>query len=166
MLAPYKVLQIKNIQTNGIINITDFITSKNIFSEEQKLKQGDIIIVITGATIGKVGLWNNREEFYLGGDMVKFYCREEVVPYFIQSFLLSDIGQLQILRNITGATNKHLAPSDIERIKIPLPPLSFQNNIANEVKRRMHKAKQLQEEAKKVLEEAKLKVERIILGEE
>jgi len=165
-VGPNKVLQIKNIQTNGIINITDFVTSKNIFSEEQKLKQGDIIIVITGATIGKVGLWNNREEFYLGGDMVKFYCSEKVDHYFIQSFLLSDIGQLQILRNTTGATNKHLAPSDIERIKIPLPPLSFQNKIANEVKRKIQRAKRLFEEAKNVLEEAKLKVERIILGEE
>ena len=51
-------------------------------------------------------------------------------------------------------------------LKIPLPPFSIQNKIAEEVKRRMHQAEQLQKEANEVLEKAKQKVEKIILGEE
>ncbi len=51
-----------------------------------------------------------------------------------------------------------------ESFKIPLPPLAVQNKIAEEVKKRMQKAEQLQKEAKEELESAKLEVEKIILG--
>ena len=158
-----KVLQIKNILRNGLIDTSDYLTAKNIFKPDQKINKNDLIVVITGATIGKVGLWYSDEEFYLGGDMVKFKANENFNPYYIQAFLLSQIGQYQILREITGATNKHLAPGDVEKIKIPLPPLKIQNKIAEEVKRRMQKAEQLQKEAKEELEKAKQEVERMII---
>jgi len=161
-----KVLQIKNILKNGLINTSEYVTAKNIFKSEHKIKKEEIIIVITGATIGKVGLWYSDEEFYLGGDMIKFSVNNRFNPYFIQAFLLSQAGQYQLMREITGATNKHLSPDNIKAIKVSLPPLEIQNKIAEEVKARMQKAKQLQEEAKSILEEAKEKVERIILGNE
>ncbi len=161
-----KVLQIKNIHKNGSIDISEYLTAKNIFRLDQKLNKGELIIVVTGATIGKVGLWYFDEEFYLGGDMVKFKVNKESNPFYIQAFLLSDAGQYQILREITGATNKHLSPADIEKIKIPLPPLEIQNKIAEEVRRRMEKAEQLQKEAKEILEKAKQEIENIILNGE
>ncbi|MGC8691157.1 MAG: restriction endonuclease subunit S [Caldisericum sp.] len=161
-----KVLQIKNILKNGLINTSEYVTAKNIFKSEHKIKKEEIIIVITGATIGKVGLWYSDEEFYLGGDMIKFSVNNRFNPYFIQAFLLSQAGQYQLMREITGATNKHLSPDNIKAIKVSLPPLEIQNKIAEEVKTRMQKAKKLQEEAKTILEEAKERVERIILGNE
>jgi restriction endonuclease S subunit len=161
-----KVLQIKNILKNGLINTSEYVTAKNIFKSEHKIKKEEIIIVITGATIGKVGLWYSDEEFYLGGDMIKFSVNNRFNPYFIQAFLLSQAGQYQLMREITGATNKHLSPDNVKAIKVSLPPLEIQNKIAEEVKARMQKAKQLQEEAKSILEEAKERVERIILGNE
>jgi restriction endonuclease S subunit len=54
----------------------------------------------------------------------------------------------------------------VEAIKIPLPPLEVQNRIAEEVKRRMKKAEQLQKEAKEILKKAKQEVENIILNGE
>lgn len=161
-----KVLQIKNLLKNGLIDISEYLTSKNIFKPEQKINKGDIIIVITGATIGKVGLWYLDDEFYLGGDMIKFTPKKYFNPNYIHSFLLSQAGQFQILKNITGATNKHLSPSDVEKIKIPLPPLEVQNKIAEEVRKRMQKALQLQREAKEILERAKQEVENILLNGE
>lgn len=159
------VLQIKNILRNGLIDTSDLVTAKNIFRKEHKINDEEVVIVITGATIGKVGLWNKKEEVYLGGDMVKFKANENSNPYYIQAFLLSQLGQYQIKREITGATNGHLSPSDVELIKIPLPPLAVQNKIAEEVKKRMQKAEQLQKEAKEELEKAKQEVEKIVLGE-
>ncbi len=158
-----KVLQIKNILKNGLIDISEYVTSKNIFKPEHRIKKEEIIIVITGATIGKVGLWGFDEEFYLGGDMVKFSVNNRFNAYFIQAFLISQVGQYQLIREITGATNKHLAPDNIKTIKIPLPPITIQNRIAKEVKTRTEQAKTLQEEAKEELKNAKEKVEKILL---
>jgi restriction endonuclease S subunit len=158
-----KVLQIRNILKNGLMDLDEYTTAKNIFSQEHKINKDDVIVVITGATIGKVGLWNSKEEFYLGGDMVKFKTNNNFNPYYVQAFLLSNCGQYQLLREITGATNKHLSPDDVRLIKIPTPPIGTQNKIAEEVKSRQVKAKQLQEEAKQILEQAKQEVEKIIL---
>ncbi len=164
-IGDVKVLQIKNILRNGFIDTNEYVTSKNIFSPEHKIKKGEVIVVVTGATIGKVGLWKSNEEFYLGGDMIKFGTNGKFNPNFIQALLLSELGRFQLSREITGATNKHLSPSDVEQINIPVPSIAFQNKIAEEVKRRMQKAEQLQNEAKDELEEAKRHVEKIILGE-
>jgi len=160
-----KVLQIKNILRNGSIDTSEYITSKNIFRQEHKIKNGEVIVVITGATIGKVGLWHSEEEFYLSGDMVKFSTNIEFNPYYVQAFLLSKLGQCQLLRRITGATNKHLSPDDVEKIEIPFPSLSVQNEIANEIKRRIERAKKLRSESKNIVENAKKEVEKTILAE-
>jgi len=159
-----KVLQIKNILRNGLVNTSEYVSSKNIFKPEHKIKTGEVIVVITGATIGKVGLWYSNEDFYLGGDMVKFVTNDKSNPYYIQSFLLSQLGQYQLLREVTGATNKHLSPDDVKEIQIPLPPRPVQDKIAEEVKNRMQRVEELQKEVKEELEKAKQKVEKIILG--
>jgi len=159
------VLQIRNIQINGAIDISKHLTAKNIFSDEHKLNNGDVLIVITGATIGKVGLWSfKRNNFYLGGDIVKFQPNDKFNPYYIQAFLLSDFGQIQIKRNITGATNKHLSPDDVEKIRIPIAPIDIQKRIAIEVKSHIEQAKRLETEANSIIENARQEVETIILG--
>ena len=68
-----------------------------------------------------------------------------------------------IEREKIGAIQGNITIGTIENFKISLPPLSIQNKIATEVKRRIQKAEQLQKEAKEILEKAKQEVERIIL---
>ncbi len=157
-----KVLKIKNILNNGLIDISDFATAKNIFKEDHKIHKGEIIIVITGATIGKVGLWTSNENIYLGGDMVKFKTNEKYNPYYVQTFLLTQLGQYEIKREITGATNGHLSISNLRLINIPRPPITIQDTISYEVKKRIQKTYQLNKEAKNILDEAKKEVELII----
>jgi restriction endonuclease S subunit len=65
---------------------------------------------------------------------------------------------------MSGTTYPTVSDEDILDLETPLPPLEIQNKIAEEVKTKMEKSKQLQEEAKSILEGAKEKVERIILG--
>ncbi|MBM2815792.1 MAG: Type restriction-modification system, specificity subunit [Ignavibacteria bacterium] len=159
-----KVIQINCINADGSIDLENLLTAKDIFQENQKLNQNDILIVITGATIGKVSIWNNKGDFFLGGDIVKIKSKEDVNSYYVYAFLRTNVAQTEIKRNITGATNGHLAPSDILKFIIPLPPLEIQNKIADEVKRRMDTARRLQKVAAETLEAAKLEVERIIFG--
>ncbi len=162
-----KVLQIKNITQEGYIKIENYQTAKaEVFGEHHLIKYKEILIVVTGATIGKVGLWNIHDKFYLGGDIVKFETNQDFSPEFVQAYLLSPLGQKQIQRNITGATNGHLSPNDIANIRIPLVPKSLQDDIANEIKKRKLLASNLRYEAREELEQAKAKVERTILGEE
>lgn len=151
---------------NGDFDFSDTLTAKSSsISGNTELKKGDLIFVITGATIGKVAVFDFDEEFYLGGDMVKTDIKN-VTPLYLLSVLLCSVGQMQINQRVTGATNKHLSPVDIKSIKIPIPPIEIQEEIAIEVQRRHRLAKRLKEEADEILKEAKKCVEWIILGGE
>ena len=160
-----KVIQINSIKKDGNINTNKLLTSENIFYKEQKLINNDVLIVITGATIGKIAFWNIEGDFYLGGDLVKFQTKKNINPYFIYSYLRFTASQIEIKRNITGATNGHLSPDDIKQILIPLPPIEKQTEIANHIQTLRERAKHLQQ-AETELQQAKNQVEKMILGED
>ena len=60
----YSVVQINSINADGTIALDDLLTAKNIFSNQQKLKVGDVLVVITGATIGKIAFWNYEGDYF------------------------------------------------------------------------------------------------------
>lgn len=79
--------------------------------------------------------------------------------------MLSTLGQKQLDRIKRPVARANINLDEIRSIKIILPSFAIQNKIAEEVKNRMQKAKQLQKEAKEELEKAKQEVEKIILGD-
>jgi restriction endonuclease S subunit len=159
-----QVVQINSIRKDGSIDLENLLTSKPIFTDDQKLLKHDVLIVITGATIGKVGFWQYEGEYFLGGDVVKFQCKEDMNSQFVYSYLRCAIIQTELKRYITGATNGHLSPSDVKQIQIPLPPLEIQTEIANHISQIRVQAKTLETEAKTILTQAKAQAERLILG--
>ncbi len=162
-VGPCQVVQISSIESNGTINTEELLTSQDIFTKDQQLLNNDILIVITGATIGKIAYWDLEGEYFLGGDIVKFQTSGNANPYFVFNYLLSELAQIQINRNITGATNGHLAPIDVKNMLIPLPSMEKQTKIANHIRKIRDKAKQLQQEADNELTKANIEVEKIIL---
>ena len=160
----YEVVQIKCIDKGGMIDLSDVLTAKEIFTTEQKLMNGDVLIVITGATIGKIALWEYDDEYYLGGDIVKFNTGNHYLNEIYAALLRTKPYQMQIKRCITGATNGHLALFDIE--KLPMPNISdekFQIKIANNINATRKKAKRLEQQADDIIRDAKAKVEKILL---
>lgn len=64
-----------------------------------------------------------------------------------------------------GSGQPHVYPSDLEKIKIPVPPINKQVDIIRHITQIRNQAKQLQQQAKTELEQAKKQVESMILGE-
>jgi restriction endonuclease S subunit len=122
------------------------------------------LVVITGATIGKIAYWSYEGDYYLGGDIVKFQTQSSVLSSYVYNFLKSKPVQLEIKRNITGATNGHLSPDDIKHIPIPIPPLAKQQEIADHITAIRHQARQLKDQTKTALENASKEIEKILLG--
>lgn len=160
-----KVVQINSINRDGTINLDDLLTAQDVFSSFHKLKLDDILVVITGATIGKIGYWNYQGEYYLGGDIVKFQTEpSQFDPFYVYAYLRSKPSQIEIKRNITGATNGHLAPEDVKHVLIPKPPIEKQREIAEVVKAKTQQAYQLQIEALNDFQQAKREIEQLILN--
>lgn len=136
---------------------------------KSSLNKNDLLVVKDGATTGKIGIIPEDYRFNevnINEHLFLLRCKDAINPYFLFSFLKSRVGQIQFNREITGGTIMGIVREAVEKINISLPSIPIQNKIAEEVKQRMLRAKQLQEEARKVLEETKEKAERIILGEE
>ena len=124
--------------------------------------KGNIITVsASGAYSGYV--WYHQNPIFASDcTVIKSMNEKEVSTFYL--YCVMKAKQKFIYNMQQGAGQPHVYSRDLSNLKIPLPPLSIQNKIAEEVKKRMQKAEQLQKEAKEELEKAKLEVEKIILG--
>lgn len=80
----------------------------------------DLLLAVTGATIGKIGIINRYEHISFSGDILCLNVdKNEVSPWYLLCVLSSQIGQTQFNRWITGSTNGHLSPSNVKKIVVP-----------------------------------------------
>ena len=161
-----RVIKGESISKEGIIDgeqefdYIDEETHKRFIKTH--IKKDDLIFTVRGI-IGKIGYYNLNDEANINANVIKIRLINNNNPEFFWIYLNSKIGQLFIDTLSSGQVQKTITVPDIKNIPIVLPPLSIQNKIADEVKVRMQKAKQLQKEAKEVFEETKEIVEKIIL---
>lgn len=161
-----KVVQIRNINMDGTIDISKVLTSSAIYSDRQRLQRGDILVVITGATIGKIGFWDYDDVFYLGGDIVKFNTGNYYLNLIYAALMRTQPYQMQIKRYITGATNGHLAIKDIEKLPVPnISDAKEQERVAKYIIQCDKKIQLLKKDAIEEMEAAKKHIEEMLLGE-
>jgi len=130
-------------------------------------KIDDLLLVKDGATTGKIAIIQKAEHENQNINEHVFLMRlkDSVNPIYLLSYLKSSFGNMQIKREITGATVTGLTKDVVNTLKIPLPPLEKQNQIAKHIGNIRKQAKQLQTEAKTGLEQAKQEIETMILRE-
>jgi type I restriction enzyme S subunit len=92
------------------------------------LKVGDLMIVITGATVGRVGLYTQHHEPGLVSQHVAI-CRlptNRILPRFAWWGLRGPIGQEQLLGQRYGQGKPGLKLTNIQLLRLPLPPIDVQ----------------------------------------
>ena len=160
-----KVIQINSINSNGTVDVSKYVLTGKEYPQRLKLNKGDIIFVITGATIGKVGFWDYEGDYYLGGDMVKFNVGNAALNEIYAALFRTEPYQLLIKRCVTGATNGHLAPKDIERFPVPV---ITDEKVKKQISKRLYEiredVKSLKKAAKDIVEKAEEEVGRILIG--
>ncbi len=92
--------------------------------------RGDVLLNITGASIGRVCLLPDD----LAGARVNQHVaivrlREAAISGFISRYIASPVVQSFIFQNESGATRQALTKKQIEGFVIPLPPLAEQKRI-------------------------------------
>ena len=123
-----KIVKIKNISSSGNLDMNDcsYISKENTLkAKEFSLKPGDLLIAMTGATIGKFCIVPIlKEEMYVNQRVGKFFLGEEPilkVP-FIYGLLKSENIISQIINKGQGSAQPNISANDIETISIILPP--------------------------------------------
>jgi type I restriction enzyme S subunit len=162
-------LSVKNVRKNQI----DFDNTKFISEEEHNLlikrcKPEPFDILFT--KVGTIGLSavipHNAPEFSIFVSLALLKLdKTKVNPYYVSAYLNSRCTHIQIDRVLKGIGVPDLHLENITEIEIPIPTLEIQNEIAEEVKRRISEAERLKAETNKIIEEAKKQVEGMILGD-
>jgi type I restriction enzyme S subunit len=121
-------IEIKNLTKNGIIfgegigALEDKYVLRKWYDNNKKfqLQEGDILIAITGATIGKSAVVTKAGELAtFCGDIARIRIdTNQCDPIYVESFMRSKYGQIQIYKWINGSTNLHLATDALEEIFI------------------------------------------------
>lgn len=99
------------------------------------LQSGDLMLVITGATVGRVCLYREGLEPGFVSQHVAI-CRlpvEDAVPEFALWGLRSPDGQAQLLGQRYGQGKPGLNLSNIRALRLPFPPLAEQRRIVAEL---------------------------------
>ena len=144
-----------------------FATNKQPFN----ILKGDIFILSAAHQaeyVGKHIKYLEETPKYLTSFVGELLCirvnEEKLSSNYLFSLLNTKYYKILINREKTGQTS-HIYPKDIENIKIPLPPLEKQNEIATHISQIRNKANILKQEGKEFLEQAKQDVEQMILGD-
>lgn len=121
-------------------------------------KSDDLLLAITGATIGKIGIVKRYEELLFSGDMLRLRTNAGINPHYLLLVLNHHLGQVQFNRWITGSTNGHLAPRDVRRMLVPRISQEKEGEIAVLAEESLGQ----RQESEKLLEQAKARVEQLI----
>ena len=149
----------------GIIKEYKIINSFDAPSRaRQKVNKGDLLLACLSGSLKSIAIVNKGDKNIIAS--TGFYIiknTDNYNNYYLWALFRNKIYQILLNRETTGAIMSAINRDSLLNLKIPLPPLEIQNKIAEEVKRRIQKAEELQKEAKEVLEKAKQEVEKMIL---
>ena len=135
-----KVLRSNNINKDRYeLNLDDIkkVSPKVDFSDEKKLKKGDIFICLASGSkdhIGKVALIQEDTDFYFGGFMGAIRVKPgRIIPAYLLKQMTTGHFNDFLRVQIAGANINNLSGGLLYRFRIPLPTLEVQKEIVSEI---------------------------------
>jgi len=130
------IITIKNITNCGKIS-TDKVNYVACNAKYNKfiIKQNDILIALTGATIGKIGIFKeNTNNYYLNQRVGRFIIKENINKNYLYYWLLLSDFKNKIILNSSSGERGNISTGIVKtKIKIPLPSLEVQQQIVDEL---------------------------------
>ena len=101
---------------------------------EYKVRRGDILIAMSGATTGKIGIYHGSNLCLLNQRVGKFvfHPRNKSIAYATQ-LLLSGFLESRILAKAAGGAQPNISGKGIEAIEIPFPDTAEQDKYATTI---------------------------------
>ncbi|EOI0504313.1 restriction endonuclease subunit S [Campylobacter coli] len=116
------IIRIKNIQNENIVLDDLVFCNPNDYKnnlDNYLIQKNDILIAMSGATTGKIGLYNLNNKAYLNQRVGLLRINNDILRKYIFWFLYCNSEQN--LTNALGAAQPNLSTEQIHNIQIPLP---------------------------------------------
>jgi restriction endonuclease S subunit len=151
--AGVPMIRMNNLQPLG----WDFSDLKHIELDEAALKKhrlepGDILFNRTNSKelVGKCEVFNEPGDWVFASYLIRVRLdRSTALPEFVSAFLNTEAGRMQIdqvSRQIAGMSNVNA--EELRELEVPLPPLTIQRKIIDELEQaRVHRDSSLSEAA-------------------
>jgi len=121
-VKPFKII----IDANKVFFSKESLPSENLIFPEI----GDVLVVRSGVNTGDCAVIDERyDDLILGSDNLVCKCKNEIRPKYLMIFLCSDFGKKLLAKYITGATNSHITPQNLGKIKLPIPFIENQDSL-------------------------------------
>jgi len=123
------IIQIKSIQ-NGYIGgkkITEYITQDNKFKKFE-VSNGEILIALSGATTGKIGIYKMDTISYVNQRVAKIICKNINPKYLYYWYISCDIEN-KVLELAKGTAQPNISTNELALLKIPIPSFDRQQEI-------------------------------------
>ena len=130
----FHVVKIGNVDKSGILNIDNahYFEYKN-FLKKYLIEKDDILIAMTGATVGKVA-YSQFSNLLLNQRVGLVRAHEqEITKLFLKNLLLSKNFYQYCQKHAGGGAQGNISPTQIQKYQIPLPPLKVQKEIVKQI---------------------------------
>ncbi len=130
----HPILRITNIQEQRIDTENLVYFSPDDYKENLEsfiVYPGDIIVAMSGATTGKIGVNDTDKKYYLNQRVGKFRPRENMIhKRYLYHLLLQNSNKLLEISLGSGA-QPNLSSEKLKKLTAKIPPLFEQKRIAN-----------------------------------
>jgi len=127
------IIRIGNLE-DDVVNIDKNICYTREFWNDNKafrVLKNDILIAMSGATVGKIGLFLLKEPALLNQRVSKISVNTKLVTNrFVYHYVKSGLFMEQVKKLSFGCAQPNISGKQISDIQIPLPPLEVQRKIA------------------------------------
>lgn len=130
----------EGLRLDDVVKI-DFDTHEKMSGSKVDYK--DVLLNITGASIGRCCVVNIRDEMNVNQHVCIIRPNNALLSEYLNLVLQSDVGQTQIRLGITGGNREGLNFEAIKNFLIPLPETSMQMKIVEKVEGRLKKFEEL-----------------------
>lgn len=160
-----RYIRITDVDENGNLKNTDLKSANNI-EEKYLLNENDILFARSGS-VGRCYIHKDMSiKAIFAGYLIRFVLNQNLVnPDYLFYYCNSSIYNFWVDSIQRPAVQANINSQEYKSLKIPLPPLPKQKEIASHIREIREQAKQLQVEAEQTMQEAKKQIEKMILGE-
>ena len=128
-----RVIRISDITPKGLSNKSVVRCSLKDVPNQYAIKSNDILIAMTGGTVGKSLLLGYMSEpMYLNQRVAMIRASKDIEIEYLNLIIKSPLIQ-SIISEVKNSTNDNISMADILGFPVPLPPLAEQRRIVAKI---------------------------------
>jgi type I restriction enzyme S subunit len=152
--AGIPVLRIGDIRSNGEVDFSEARYLPSELVDEHKdvvVRQSDIVMAMTGATIGKAAFYNRSEPALLNQRVCVFRAINPACQRYIWHLLQSHYYEEYLKVTAFGGAQPNISDAELVGCCIPIPPATEQVQIAEFLDRKAETASNLKANAENAI---------------